>query len=180
MQLIQAQALRSARTCRIRPVRPRDATELQRFIRGLSAESRFARFMMGIRELPDALLHRFVHPQSGRAAALVAQTSAGSIVGLVQYAADATADGGEVALVVADAWQRQGLGTQLLSNITTIAGDHAIAYFHADVLAENQPMRALARKLGWQTNCHPEAAFLIRITKSINSPNQSHAPKTRQ
>lgn len=153
----------------IRPIRAADESALQGFIRGLSPASRYARFMMGIRELPQDMLGHFVNPQPGRDAVLVAHSPASGIIGLVQYVADESGDGCEVALVVTDAWHRQGLGTRLLEAVTTVAGNHAIGHFHADVLADNYPMRALARKVGCDVSFNAQAAYMVRISRSIKS-----------
>lgn len=153
----------------IRPIRAADASALQRFIRGLSPASRYARFMMGIRELPRNMLERFANPLPAREAVLVAQSPASGIIGLVQYVADEGGNGCEVALVVTDAWQRQGLGTRLLEAMTTVAGEHGIGHFHADVLADNYPMRALACKVGCEVRVDPRAAYMVRISRTINS-----------
>lgn len=163
---------RAAAATLIRPIRPADRSGLQQFIRGLSPASRYARFMVGIRELPQDILERFVNPLAAREAVLVADSPADGIVGLVQYVADVRGDGCEVALVVTDTWHRQGLGTQLLHALTTVASDHAIGHFHADVLADNYPMRALARKVGCDVSVDPHAAYMVRISRTIKSTAQ--------
>ena len=143
----------------IRPILSEDEFELQQFVRGLSPASRHARFMRAMRELPEETLDRFVHPAPGREAALVATSPVSGIVGLAQYVADETGDGCEVALVVTDAWQRQGLGTELLNAVVNVASEDSIRYFHADVLADNYAMRALARKVGCDVNINSEASL---------------------
>ena len=154
----------------IRPILPGDESGLQQFIRGLSPASRHARFMMAVRELSADMLDRFVHPAPGREAVLVATSPVNGIVGLAQYVTDKTGDGCEVALVVTDAWQQQGLGTELLNEVGNVAGENSIGYFHADVLADNYPMRALARKVGCEVRISPGAAFLVQISRSVKSP----------
>jgi hypothetical protein len=69
--------------------------------------------MMAIRELPEEMLSRFAKPELGREAALVACSPSAGIIGLAQYVADETGTGCEVAVVVDDAWQRQGMGYAL-------------------------------------------------------------------
>jgi GNAT superfamily N-acetyltransferase len=52
----------------------------------------------------------------------------------------------EVALVVDDAWQGQGLGSILLDELLHVGSARGFATFRADVLAENRRMlRLLAR-----------------------------------
>ena len=125
--------------------------------------------MVVIRELPQDMLDRFVNPLAAREAVLVAHSLADGIVGMVQYVADDSGGGCEVALVVTDTWHRQGLGTQLLHTVTNVASAHAIGHFHADVLADNYPMRALARKVGCDVSVDPQAGYMVRISRTIKS-----------
>jgi len=165
---IDASPLASA-THLIRPVRHDDEIGLQHFIRNLSAASRYARFMMAIRELPDYMLARFIHPLPETEAVLVATSPFGRITGLGQYVRDDSGNGCEVAVVVGDVWQRQGLGTRLLQAVLNIARDSGLTHFHAQVLADNYPMRALARKLGCETRMNAQAGFLAQISATIGS-----------
>ncbi|HXF16648.1 MAG TPA: GNAT family protein [Burkholderiales bacterium] len=161
---------RAPKTHAIRSVRPNDEIGLQQFIGRLSPGSRHARFMMAIRELPDYLLDRFIHPVRGREAVLVATSPRGGIIGLGQYVRDEIGDGCEVAVVVEDSWQRQGLGTDLLEAVLLVARESGIRHFHAEALADNYPMRALARKIGCKIRINREAAFLVRISGIVQSP----------
>ena len=133
MRLSRAPAFALARPAAarvIRPILPEEEFDLQKFVRGLSPASRYARFMRAIRELPEEMLDRFVHPVPRREAALVATSPVSGIVGLAQYVADDNGDGCEVALVVTDAWQRQGLGTELLNAVVNVASENSIGHFH--------------------------------------------------
>ncbi len=151
----------------IRAISPADENGLKQFIRELSAASRYSRFMRALRELPADMLDRFVHPAPGREAVLVATSPDGGIVGLAQYVADEKGDGCEVALVVGDARQRKGLGTRLLSALARVASENAIRHLHADVLADNYAMRALARKVGCDVRISPAAPYLVQISRTI-------------
>jgi len=151
----------------IRAISPADESGLQQFIRELSPASRYSRFMRALRELPADMLDRFVHPAPGREAVLVATSPDGGIVGIAQYVADEKGDGCEVALVVSDARQRKGLGTRLLGALARVASENAIGHLHADVLADNYAMRALARKVGCEARLNPQAAFLVQISGTI-------------
>src|SRR5262245_64846952 len=56
----------------IRPIGPEDAEREQAFVRALSPQSRYFRFMSGLRELPADMLYRFTHTDFERELALVA------------------------------------------------------------------------------------------------------------
>ncbi len=156
-----------------RPILPVDEAGLQRFIRNLSPASRYLRFMMAIQELPEDMLSRFANPERDRAVALVASSPSAGIIGLAQYVADEAGDGCEIAIVVGDAWQRRGLGYYLLRELLGIAADSGIRHAHADVLADNHGMRALARKLGCELRTNREAPFLLQISKTLGLPRGS-------
>jgi acetyltransferase len=164
----------------VRSIAPTDKEALQQFIRELSPGSRYARFMAALRELPVHMLDRFLHPESGREAVLVARSTRDGIIGLAQYVADESGGGCEVALVISDAWQRQGLGTEMLIALTNVASDNAIGYFHADVLADNYPMRALARKVGCDVRRSGETSFVVEISRRIRPLAQTASARLWQ
>ncbi len=84
---------------------------------------------------------------------------------------DESGDGCEVAIVVGDAWQRQGLGTDLLSALMDVAVDNGVTHVHADVLADNHAMRALARKLGCKVRTNMQAPILAKISGRLEPRN---------
>ncbi len=163
----------------IRPISAWDGFELQQFVRDLSPASRYSRFMMAMRELPEEMLDRFLFPAPGREAVLVATSAHDDIVGMAQFAADHDGDGCEVALVVSDAWQRQGLGTRLLTSLATVAVENSLRHLHADVLADNYAMRALARKIGCQVKVNPQAHFLVQISRTLEPSFPGTGPVNR-
>jgi acetyltransferase len=70
----------------------------------------------------------------------------------------------EVAVVVADAWQRRGIGTRLLRALA----HHASGYeaLRGLILAENRAMLALARRLGFRVLGYPEPG-LVQVEKLV-------------
>jgi RimJ/RimL family protein N-acetyltransferase len=170
VQLNRSEVAHDAAFPVIRPIQPADGSGLQQFIRGLSLASRYSRFMVAIRELPDDMLDRFVNPQPGREAALVASSPSAGIVGLAQFVADDAGDGCEVAIVVDDAWHRQGLGTDLLTVLMLVARGNGIEQLHADMFADNHAMCALAHKLGCEVRTNAQAPYLVQISRTLESP----------
>jgi len=160
-----AAPLRDAAATVIRGVTPNDAPQVQRFICNLSAASRYLRFLRPMRELPDDMLYRFTHPSSEHEVVLVASTADDSIVGISQYVAEENGASCELAIVVADAWQRHGLGYRMLHALSQIATNNGIREGHADVLADNHAMRSLARKLKCEirNNAQDPRLLLLRV-----------------
>jgi len=55
----------------------------------------------------------------------------------------------EFAVIVADPWQGKGLGPKLVERITEIARDQGVKRLQGDVLAQNQPMLEMVKRLGF-------------------------------
>ena len=96
----------------IRPMLPQD-TGLQRdFFRGLSAQSRYGRFMTQV-SAPEALIESLIAVDYVRHLALLAVTIEDGrevMIGEARYVVDARdASTCELAIAVADAWQARGI-----------------------------------------------------------------------
>ena len=179
-------ALRDGAAGSVRAVSAADAPQLQRFIRSLSPASRHLRFLMAMHELPADLLHRFTHPQPGYEIVLVAMLgTSDTIIGMTQYVLDDDGAGCEFAIVVGDAWQRQGVGERLLRLLMRTAASQGVRYGRADVLAENLAMRSLAAKLGCEIRTNSTAPYLVELRKQFEAqdsllPSEQRVPDARQ
>ena len=108
---------------------------------------------------PASLHRRFFSPPPGatRFAGAILRTDAmdraalaaveqGEVVGVAQYARRPGDRVAELAVVVADAWQRQGLGTRLIAALADRAVEEGIDAFEVDVQGDNYgAMRLLQR-----------------------------------
>ena len=56
---------------------------------------------------------------------------------------------GEFAMLIADPYQRQGLGSHLLERLIQVARDEGLKRLVADILVQNHGMQALCRKFGF-------------------------------
>lgn len=160
---------RDGRRATVRPVRPADAPLVQQFVRALSPQSRRRRFFGPMRELSPAQLERMTRFDGSNSLGLAAVTDGDSprIVGIVQHALSEPPFA-ELAVVVADDWQRQGLGERLVRMLLAYAAWTGIAAMHGFVAITNQPMLALASKLGFalEADADPE---LVRVEKPLVS-----------
>jgi GNAT superfamily N-acetyltransferase len=126
-------------TVHLRPIRADDGGRLQEFHEHLSPESVYRRFFFMHRKLSVAETERFTHVDYVDRLALVAE-HAGRLVAVGRYERlPGTADA-EVAFVVADEFQHQGIGTTLLERLAEAALKNGIAAFVAQTLSENHPM----------------------------------------
>lgn len=136
--------LRGGRVARLRALQEEDAGRLQLFVRALSPAARHARFFNGVSELGPQRLHQMLHSPGLSLAAFGAD---GHIVAHAQYVLDDRR--AEFAIVVADRWRRKTLGEQVLALLVRHAREAGACVLGGLMLADNQAMRELARKLGF-------------------------------
>jgi acetyltransferase len=151
--LVQSVTLRDGSSIVIRPIRPEDALIEQAFVRNLSEESRYYRFMDAIRELSPQMLAHFTHVDYERHMALIAVTGDGAgeaQVGVARYIATQAPRTCEFAIVVADAWQHRGVGAALMRILIGAAREHGFALMFGEVLASNHAMLSFTRRLGFR------------------------------
>jgi GNAT superfamily N-acetyltransferase len=130
----------------IRPVCPADLAALGDFFEGLSVESRYLRFFAPVR--PTGSLLRLLSGGPANVDAVVA-VSGGVIVGHAM-ASDQTGPADpagarvtDVGIVVADAWQRRGVGTALMRALITRAQARGVTLLAMDVLPGNRKVIAM-------------------------------------
>ena len=150
---VRSVTLDDGRVIRVRPIRPEDADIEQRFVRGLSEETRYFRFMRMLSELTPEMLVRFTQIDYDREMALIAlaQDTQGREVevGVTRYSLAPDGECAEFALVVADEWQGHGVGSQLLQLLIDYARQRGVRRLFGEVLTRNTPMRELAARLGF-------------------------------
>ena len=78
------------------------------------------------------------------------------IIGLGQYELNSDMHSAEVALVVRDKFQGQGVGRELLSYLIYLAKRQGLLGFTGEVLVENRAMVRLFEKMGFDTEKRSE------------------------
>jgi acetyltransferase len=162
--------LRDGRRVALRVARSEDVSAVQRFVRGLSDRSRRNRFFAPVRELSPDQLDRVTRSRPPGELALLGETTEGAgsrIVAMAQYAVCEPLDA-EFAVVVDDAWQRQGLGIHLLGVLAEHATRAGLAAFSGFVLHDNWPMLALLARLDYELIADGDP-HLIRVVKRLHA-----------
>ncbi len=154
----------------IRPIRPEDAELTQAFVRSLSEETKYFRFMDAVRELSPAMLARLTQIDYTREMALLAVTEIdGSEVelGVARYAINLDGESCEFALVVDDHWHKQGIGHKLMDVLMDVARSRGLKVMEGEVLGTNRTMLKLVESLGFRIEVHPEDDSLRRISRAL-------------
>jgi len=148
--------LRDGSTVRVRPARTDDESALLAFLRELSSDSVSRRFAGSLSS--DALRERagqMVAAGDEGAFGLVATIGDERVVGHAVYARGR--DGrAEVAFLVADHLQGQGVGTALLGQLARVASSRGIEVFEASVAPGNHQMLQVFRSSGFSVRIHAE------------------------
>lgn len=158
-------------TVTIRPIRPEDAELEQEFVRNLSPETKYFRFMNTLKELSPAQLVRLTQIDYDREMAFIAVTEiAGKTteIGVARYAMNPDGESCEFAIVVADDWQGKGLARRLMGVIIDTARSRGIKYMNGDFLSENRRMIQFVTSLGFVLSPHPEDPGLKRGVLVLN------------
>jgi len=137
----------------IRPLEPKDRDREFAFINNLSPESRHLRFLSTLKEPSESLLNQLMDLDYRQRMAYVALTMQdGQLIeiGVARYAATRDEGQCEAAVVVADAWQRKGLGKRLMQHLIDAARCNGFHGMMSMDYATNSAMHRLATALGFE------------------------------
>ena len=157
----------------IRPIRPEDAEMEQDFVKNLSDESKYYRFMDTLRELTQSMLVRFTQIDYDREMALVAtlpEKDGKTVqIAVARYVTNPDGETVEFALAVADAWQKHGIGRKLMSALIESARIKGYRAIVGDVLSQNTKMFRLMGSLGFTIHPHPDDPAVKRVICQLHS-----------
>ncbi|HTZ43465.1 MAG TPA: GNAT family N-acetyltransferase, partial [Jatrophihabitans sp.] len=147
------------RSVRIRTVFPADRDALTALNEAASDRSIYLRFFTVNRRAADTYLDVLVAPASADHHALLAELD-GQVVGVAGFER-IDVDSAEIALLISDAFQHEGIGTLLLEQLAAAARRHRIARFTAEVLTENAAMTTTLRALGYPMHSRIESGVNV-------------------
>jgi acetyltransferase len=154
----------------VRPISPVDVELVQAFVTGLSGSSRYFRFFQALKSLSPGMLDRLTRVDQVNHVALAGVARLGgrpSMIAEARYVVAPDRTTAEIALAVADRWQRRGIATELMTALESIAAAAGIARLTGECLAVNEAFVSLVRSCGY--SIRPDAADrrLLQIEKHI-------------
>ena len=123
---------------------PGDEAAVAKLYTRMSPESLYRRFFSPIgrvEQFTTAVLRRDRYER-----AAVAAVADGEVVGVAQYSRVPGAPAADLGIIVADDWQRQGLGTRLVAALAERARAEGISSFAVDVQGDNYGALHLLRR----------------------------------
>ncbi|WP_153130607.1 bifunctional acetate--CoA ligase family protein/GNAT family N-acetyltransferase [Dechloromonas hortensis] len=171
VHLVQEWQMNDGKVVTIRPIRPEDAELEQEFVKNMSDESRYYRFMDTLRELTQTMLVRFTQIDYDREMALVATINDDegkeSQIGVSRYVVNPDGESVEFALAVGDGWQKCGVGRKLMTALIDCARSKGYRAVVGDVLSTNTKMFRLMTSLGFTIHPHPDDTAVKRVVKPL-------------
>jgi RimJ/RimL family protein N-acetyltransferase len=141
-------------TILVRVVRPDDKPRFRAAFANLERNSIYRRFLGYKKELTDADLEHANEVDFDRVVALVATVGSGdaeAIIAGARYVSDpgpAPHCNAEIAFLVEEDYQGQGIAGCLLDHLVRIACAKGLSQLYADVLANNRPMLTVFERSG--------------------------------
>jgi acetyltransferase len=154
----------------VRPIRPEDAQIERDFVRNLSPQAKYFRFMHALHELTQEMLIRFTQIDYDREMAFIAvvpQDSNDIEIGVARYVMNPDRHSCEFALVVADQWRKKGIGSYLMTQLMRAAKNRGLDSMTGEVLADNEHMLDLARRLGFTRHPHDQDPGITVVSKYL-------------
>ncbi|MFD2113498.1 GNAT family N-acetyltransferase [Thiorhodococcus fuscus] len=168
--LIERVQLPDGKDLVIRPIRPEDAEMEQDFVRGLSEQTKYFRFMQAIKELTPEMLVRFTQIDYDREMALIGVVEyegSEAEVGVARYMSRPGGEACEFAIVVSDTWKNLGIGARLMRSLMQNARLRGFRLMEGEVLTANTRMLALVKSLGFRIESDPQDMAVKLVTKIL-------------
>jgi acyl-CoA hydrolase/GNAT superfamily N-acetyltransferase len=134
-----------------RAMNPTDEPATRDLFYSLSQETIYYRYMQNIKRIPRKQLQNFVYVDHRNEVAIVGtvpEAHGEDIIAIGRYYLDQKTNRAEVAFVVRDDWQKQGIGSFVMRHLANIAKRQGIAGFTAEVMRDNKAMQAVVNHSG--------------------------------
>jgi len=158
-----------------RPVKPSDARQMIDLFYELSPETVYLRFFSPIKKISKSMLIKFTQIDYDREIALIAfkgPVKKRKIVGVARIIFVPDGKKGEFAVVLADKWQKKGLGIKLLRHALACAGRYGLLQVFGFVITSNAPMLKMGEKLGFKVE-RDLASSEYKLTIDLDSLNKA-------
>jgi acetyltransferase len=152
-QYIDVFKLREGPSAVIRPIRPEDEPLMEELMRTSSEQTLMMRFFRKMSDMTHEQLTRYCHVDYDREISFVAiirDNGRDRIIGEVRMSKLPDQENAEMAVVVGDSWQGQGIGKALCMQCLKIAKEIGIKKMWMEILQMNSRMLYRAEKMGFR------------------------------
>jgi acetyltransferase len=152
-QYIDVFKLREGPSAVIRPIRPEDEPLMEELLKTSSEQTLMMRFFRKMSDMTHDQLTRYCHVDYDREISFVAiirDEGRDRIIGEVRMSKLPDQENAEMAVVVGDGWQGQGIGKGLCMQCLKIAKEIGIKKMWMEILQVNSRMLYRAEKMGFR------------------------------
>ncbi|MDX1813647.1 MAG: GNAT family N-acetyltransferase, partial [Candidatus Bathyarchaeia archaeon] len=144
--------LRKGQEVLLRPIKPEDEPMWLEMFQSFSEESIRYRFFQLLRDTPHEVRVRYCNIDYDREIAIVAELNEEKrrILGVGRLSIEPNGKSGELAFIIGDQWQGQGLGTKVVDYVLEIAKEMGVETVYAIMLPDNQRALNLTKKMGFK------------------------------
>ncbi|MBN9443577.1 GNAT family N-acetyltransferase [Bosea sp. (in: a-proteobacteria)] len=157
----------------IRPMRPEDEFLVGAMLARVTPEDLRLRFFAPLKSFSHTFLARLTQLDYAREMAFIAIDEEGAAAGAVRLHADPAHVEAEYAILLRSDLKGLGLGRALMELIIDWAGAEKVHRVHSQVLAENGPMLALCRTLGFEITLDPDDISVRHVALSLDASGGS-------
>ena len=165
VQYVSPWKMRDGTQVTIRPIRPEDESLMPEFHRTVSERSVYFRYFhaakLDQRVAHDRLLRMCFLDYDREIALLADPVNPPGILAIGRMSKIHGQNAAEIAVLVRDQYQRQGLGMELARRLVQIARDERLHTLQAFMLQENIEMQALVRKLGFHITTTDDPSVVL-------------------
>jgi len=162
----------------LRPIRPEDADAYAALFSRFTPEDMRYRFFSSMRNMPAEQITRMTDIDYGREMAIIAVHDASGVVagGARLVRNDTDGRTAEFAVAVEPAAKGKGLASALMRAIIAWGKSQNVAEINGQILADNAPMLAFIRKLGFSIHHIPGESDIVEarlIPAAVDDPSSS-------
>ncbi len=142
-----------------RSIRPTDEPHMRDLIYDLSRETIYYRFMSNQQRFTHRQIQDFVYIDHRKDVAIVGtvpEAHGEEIIAVGRYYLNENTNKAEVAFVIRDGWQNNGIGSFMFRHLISIAKRNGISGFTAEVLRDNRRMQAIFNHSGYKVKSRME------------------------
>jgi acetyltransferase len=174
--------LKNGQDVLLRPIKPEDEPMWLEMFQSLSEESIRYRFFQMLKDTPHEVRVRYCNVDYDREIAIVAELVEGGkrkLLGVSRVSIEPDGKGGEMAFIVVDKWQNQGLGTQMVDYVLDIATSMGVEGVYAIMLPDNYRALSLTKKMGFDIEYLSDGTVKGTLNLNENIPDpRCLLPKT--
>lgn len=134
---------------RFRAIKPSDEEGMRRLFYRFSDEQVYYRYFTPLKTMPHSKMQEYVNVNYGNVMSIVAlvdEPQKGRVIGEARYVKDPHRPYGDVAFIVDEEYQGQGIATYMYRMLIRLAKERGLQGFTADVLPGNRPMLKVFEK----------------------------------